>query len=360
MGMKGAKTGILDKPTLCYIGDLPDKRVDGITMTFNYNLSILSDYFLIQNVPEKSSLYSNKIGRFYQINSFWLRSFRQLQTLKPSIVYLNLPTSTLGLIKVFLIAIFSKRKGAKIIAHLHRGDLLNKINSSNFFRKLLSSLIQKTDRIIVLSKKESTRLNNMFNTTIFIALPNTIEAPPLVKTPSEKRSGFLFISNYLENKGIFDLLEVFDSMSPNSEKLSCYGTFSSDTIKKKISQYSSSHISISGPVNGIKKFEVMNGAKIFVLPSWNEGQPLVILEAMSQGLPVIATDVGFIRDLLGNDYPFLYPAKNKVALKQTIIAISKQKDLDKIGAQLKERFYDLFSPTNHKTALLKIFKPYLI
>jgi glycosyltransferase involved in cell wall biosynthesis len=53
-----------------------------------------------------------------------------------------------------------------------------------------------------------------------------------------------------------------------------------------------------GWVTGEEKKRVLNGADVFILPSYNEGVPISILEAMSYGKPIIATNVGGIPEIV--------------------------------------------------------------
>ena len=79
---------------------------------------------------------------------------------------------------------------------------------------------------------------------------------------------------------------------------------------------------------GESLFSRMRAADILVLPSYTEGLPLVVIEAMSQGLPVIASDVGGIPELIKNhDTGLLVPAGNHLALSTAIKLLVKDPGL---------------------------------
>ena len=92
-----------------------------------------------------------------------------------------------------------------------------------------------------------------------------------------------------------------------------------------------------------------------ILPSWNEGQPLVLLEAMSQGILIIATDAGFVRELLGEAYPYIYKPGDKRGLRQMIYVYSEDRDKKKLSDYLKTRYYKFYCREKHKVRLLEIF-----
>jgi len=114
----------------------------------------------------------------------------------------------------------------------------------------------------------------------------------------------LFLGWLGERKGIWDLLDVI--IEHKSELIGKFvlrfgGNGFEDEIKKKISD---NHIEdicqFEGWVNGQKKVDLLNWANVFILPSYNEGLPISILEAMSHGLPIISTPVGGIPEVVKN------------------------------------------------------------
>ena len=87
--------------------------------------------------------------------------------------------------------------------------------------------------------------------------------------------------------------------------------------------------------------EFMRKANIFVLPSEWENLPCVIIEAMASGLPIVATNVGGIPEIVNNEVGILVPPKNVLALVE---ALNKMLDnlayyqCEKIAQQAKQRF----------------------
>jgi len=77
--------------------------------------------------------------------------------------------------------------------------------------------------------------------------------------------------------------------------------------------------------------KIYTGALFFVLPTLKEGSPLVILEAMSCGLPVISTDVSGIPDILKDGYNgFLIQPKDVDGLYQKMNFLINDPKLRKI------------------------------
>jgi glycosyltransferase involved in cell wall biosynthesis len=68
-------------------------------------------------------------------------------------------------------------------------------------------------------------------------------------------------------------------------------------------------------------------ADVFVLPSRWEGQPLILQEALRAGRPIVAADVGGVRDLTGDDAAVFVPASDPAALSRAVLAVLDDPDL---------------------------------
>jgi glycosyltransferase involved in cell wall biosynthesis len=99
-----------------------------------------------------------------------------------------------------------------------------------------------------------------------------------------------------------------------------------------------------------------NAADLFVLPSKSgEGLPLVTLEAMACGLPIIATDVGGIREIVYRDYGRLVPPDNPQLLADEILTVSRMK-LAKARHELHALMKQKHSWEANTAKLIKIYE----
>jgi len=89
----------------------------------------------------------------------------------------------------------------------------------------------------------------------------------------------------------------------------------------------------------------MRSIDVFILPSLAEGTPNSIIEAMAHGLPIIATSVGGIPELLSNDCGILVEPGDHEGLAQAMKGLASDPELrERMGRAARERYFSLFSP----------------
>lgn len=130
-----------------------------------------------------------------------------------------------------------------------------------------------------------------------------------------------------------------------------------DAVQTKIVQLGiSSNFKLTGFVSDTDLPAYYNAADVFVLPSKSgEGLPLVALEAMSSGLPVIATDVGGIREVLTKNYGKLIPADNPQQMADAVLEFSK-KNLSEVKSAVRAVAEQTFSWEENVKRLTEIYE----
>jgi glycosyltransferase involved in cell wall biosynthesis len=147
-------------------------------------------------------------------------------------------------------------------------------------------------------------------------VPNGVESDWFVDEPRQREGAlrFVFLGRYERRKGVEELGQVlpallarhelqFDFIGPVPESL----------------QLGSPHVRYHGLVRDPARVrELLRSADVLVCPSWSEGMPTVILEAMASGLAIIATDVGAVRELVDESNGRLLPAGDAAALSSAL------------------------------------------
>lgn len=333
---------------LLFWGELPPETVHGISLSNQRVLDSLSNDFQIISVIDRASFGGIFRKLFYFIVSLLLLAFKGLK--RCDYFYVNTPMSSLGLWRVYiavrLISILSPN--TKIISHLHRGDFLDFVSEESN-RKLFLKFSAHLEKILVLADKCKQEIiqNHLLPESKIEVLFNTVE--PLNKAidrPTfEDENGFLFcLCNYIETKRIHSLVKIANQLSFD---IKFNGVVSSEEYMSSIKLLDSGgYCSFEGVIQGSLKETKLEKAKALILPSLNEGMPLVLLESLAQGTPVICFDVGYIKEYLGEGYPGLVTELTDQSLSERIQWLEglSQQDYLALRRRSFKLFWDNFDP----------------
>lgn len=241
----------------------------------------------------------------------------------------------------------------RIVLHVHGGSFKDFYASSP---EKVRTVLNKCDTIIALTESWKSFFLGITDGPEVVVVNNPIEPPVLMDIVNDGKVHVLFLGLLNEAKGIYDLLEVIKSGEAkyrNGMMLHVGGNGEVDKVKSMISEYGIGDIVMyEGWLDGERKIKLMNTCSVFVLPSYYEGLPVSILEAISYGQYIISTKVGGIPEIVNGDIgEFLTPGDReslKMILDRVIenpscylnresIRISAEKYMpDKIADSLKE------------------------
>jgi glycosyltransferase involved in cell wall biosynthesis len=230
----------------------------------------------------------------------------------------------------------------KSVYHIHSGEFklfYVKYNKRNIIKRV----IDKADVLIVLSDSWNRFFSSIISEKKICILNNMIEKPDFVKhyLPNRLITQFLFLGKIGEYKGIFDLLEVIkENKEYLVDKFVLYvgGDGKTAKLNKFIEKNALQDlVKFEGWVSGEKKKELLASCDVYILPSYNEGLPISILEAMSYGMPIISTNVGGIPEIVTNENGFLIEAGNKQQMLECIsYFFTHLQDMEKMGRKSSE------------------------
>lgn len=216
----------------------------------------------------------------------------------------------------------------KIVLHMHSGRFAD---FSKDHKKSVSNTLKKCDAVIALSEYWKDFFEKEFDYHKVTVVKNVI-AKPIFCKQEHKQFTLLFLGLIGFNKGIYDLLDVIDTHQEEFRGdliLKVGGNGEVEKLQELIAKKGISDIvNYEGWVSGEKKADLLNGADVYVLPSYKEGLPISILEAMSYSLPVISTRVGGIPEIIINGKNgFLINPGDKEALYESIIKLKNSEEL---------------------------------
>ncbi|MGI6657061.1 MAG: glycosyltransferase family 4 protein [Desulfobulbus sp.] len=210
------------------------------------------------------------------------------------------------------------------LIHLHGSEFLVFYHdeSSALGKGLIRSVFGHAGGILVLSLRWADAVRVFSGPTPIHILPNPIRFSAI--QPAERQGTTLLFTGRLgRRKGVFDLLEAFVSVQQQvpEARLICCGDGEVETCRNRVQQAGLSHcVDIPGWVDGAQLRQLLARADIFVLPSYDEGLPMSLLEAMAANIAVVTTPVGGIPDLIRDgDNGFLVQPGDVDALAEVLL-----------------------------------------
>jgi glycosyltransferase involved in cell wall biosynthesis len=211
--------------------------------------------------------------------------------------------------------------------------LLNAIDvfwreSTGFSRSLIMFVLNKCDVLLVQSDGIKNFVEGISDTPV-VAIYNGVEIWRYNRISSKgyfsaKTIQVVFVGGLSKNKGVFDILKAVQLIN----NIDIHFTFVGGGPVDEFLDYAhklgvNEQVSFLGRISEEKKVELLMDSHIFVLPSYAEGQPVAILEAMAAGQPIISTSVGSIPEIVsdGKNGFLIEPGDiNKLAEKISTLA----------------------------------------
>jgi len=146
----------------------------------------------------------------------------------------------------------------------------------------------------------------------------------------------LYVGNLIPTKGILELADAFAAIAAERPQLRLAAIGEGESAAALQSRARDAgvldRLLLPGPQPGSRIADWMRACDVFCLPSYSEGCPNVVLEALSCGRPVVATNVGGIPELVHENCGILISAKDPVALGQALAAaVSREWDAGAIA-----------------------------
>ena len=292
-----------------------------------YPLFYCSDYFLLIK-----RLFKDKQVRIVQVN--------------PSLV-------PVPLIRDGLILLLSKLMGRKTIVFFHgwKGYIVHFLKKKYWARKLFNFVYQQADYTLVLSTPFKNDLISLGWSPSTVHITTTMYDSKLIITPKDqagKYPRFLFLGRISQLKGVDELIEAVKLLNERGHGFECIMVGHGDKkgiiedYLKRITKIGiEHHFDFKGHLTGKEKFQAYADSDVYVFPSWTEGCPTSVLEALGAGLFVVSSDVGALPDIIK-------PYKNGILIpkKNPAILFNKMewccKEIDKVRSRRKAISSDAF------------------
>lgn len=215
--------------------------------------------------------------------------------------------------------------GKKILIHEHGGDFVGfyEKRCNGRQRRQIQKTLNLADLFLVLSEEWAEFFSGIVEPGKIRVLENAVPIPQKGKTDYSSHSA-LFLGRLCREKGIGELLEAVPAIKEQVPDFTLIlGGFwedGNDALKKQAESLKDA-VFCPGWVSPKERDRLFAECSIFVLPTWFEGQPVSLLEAMAAGLCCVASAVGGIPQIMEEGTGVLVKPRDSQQLAQTLIGL---------------------------------------
>ncbi|HXT84200.1 MAG TPA: glycosyltransferase family 4 protein, partial [Verrucomicrobiae bacterium] len=341
------------------------KEISKETVKNEYKVNVFTSTIGVKNNKEKSiknfSIHYLKSLEIAHTPIIFSLFFNLLKLPKQSVIHLHIAHA----LTPEIVFVVSKIRKIPYIAHIHldvdpsgpMGFLLKPYK--NYF---LKPVLHNATKIICLSelqKKVIAKKYTIPNSKI-VVIPNGVGNEYFFnrKINAKKEPTILFVGRLAPQKNLLTLIKAMAHLKSTC-KLQIVGEGEErDKISKLINKLHLSHITLLGKKTGKDLIQLYKNADIFVLPSIKEGVPLSLLEAMAAGLPIVASDIDGVNEIIGKSgylvknpspntfgYALEYVLSNTVLQKKLSFAVFNKAKLyhwEKVTKNIINQYNDIY------------------
>jgi glycosyltransferase involved in cell wall biosynthesis len=225
------------------------------------------------------------------------------------------------------------RMGVPVLAHHHGGAFTEFIGAEDWRVHAARRALKRTMLIAVIDERSMSLLSNWLGlpNERFVLLPNTVVVPTSVsKRRTQERDSltFLYVGRLSIEKGVDDLLEAFAGMADQMPRASLIVAGDGSQLDVLLASSRGLRVDFLGRVTAEDRDNLLDRCDVFVLPSHVENVPLALMEAMAYGLPVVATRVGGVPDMVENGSSgLIVEAGDVVGMRQAMVRCAEDGSL---------------------------------
>ncbi len=239
----------------------------------------------------------------------YARFIRVLLSGRYDVVHINPSLLPKAIVRDGIFLILAKLLGKRVLVFFHGWDVSFERKLCHYFSGIFKWTYFQADVVLVLASEFSSRLISMGYSGPVRIGSTAIDDVMLLGGDSEScalkcsREGeqfrILFLSRIVKKKGVFEAVDAYWTLKRRYPQVNL--TIAGEgpdlgSVKAYVSDKSISDVRFAGFVTGKLKVDAFRGADVYLFPTYSEGMPLSVLEAMAYGLPVVTRPVGALRD----------------------------------------------------------------
>lgn len=303
-----------------------------------------ADIFVVNTAPTWRTIHRNGLivralgggvqlirDVFFIIKALWAGGFDAI----------HLTTSGhLAAVRDLAISYVASIFGVALIYHIRFGRIPAIARSGGLEWRLIKKVMERSTSVITIDQATLLAVQQFAPGVNVCLIPNCVnmaELPQPGQGAGDQKTA-LFLGWVVPTKGVGELVEAWQKTRPAGWKLDIIGPVDEAYKASLVSSQSDDRIEFLGQLPHKESMQRMAQCDLFILPSYTEGFPNVVVEAMALGRPIIATTVGAIPEMLEGDAGILIESKNSKVLAEAISHATGDADLrHRLGAQARKK-----------------------
>jgi len=307
-------------------------------------------------------------SKWHKVVVFWqaLGQLRgALRSDEPLVVHIHFSARGSAVRKIIL-AWLTLRAGRPLILHAHSGSFDQFYERQPLFvQGVLCRVLGRADKLVVLSSywRDFYAHRCGVDAGRIMVLHNPVALPRTVPDRSQRRQlQLLFLGRLSEHKGAFDLLRAYLALPPALRERTRL-VFAGDGKVEELraaARLAGDSVEVHSWIDTQRRDALLAQSDVFVLPSYYEGVPMALLEAMAHGLPVITTRVGGIPDIVHDQVEglLLTPGEHESLVGALRLLIEDEVTRLDLGRNARARA-EHFDIDRYSTDLLRLYRQML-
>ena len=326
------------KPTILILG--PDRgAMSGVTTHVNLLLDsrLADDYDLVHFQVGSEGRDEGRFARGLRLALSPFALFFTILFRHAAVVHIHTSLNPRAYWRDLAYLFVSKLAFARVVYQVHGGKLPRDFFAgSRLLTAFLNLTLRIPDVVVVLAKCELGAYRQFIPHRNVVVIPNGIDvrpfdAVPVVRSFPDKPLRLLYIGRIAREKGLYEALQgmrIANELGVDSRLIVAGGGPELQRLRRyAVAIGLGSRVVFSGPVFGQDKVKLLEGCDAFLLPSYAEGLPYALLESMAAGVPVIATPVGAIPDVLTNGtHGLLVPPRDGKAIAEALATLAADRE----------------------------------
>jgi len=297
--------------------------------------------------------------------SLYLKWFLALIDPKTNFIHYNFPIDKRTVIRDVPLILMARFFRKKTVVHVHGGEYMHNTNVPGWAKRLLKQVFSGNDTCIFLSEEEKHFITSAYYCKRSFVLPNAVDIKDALRFERNeqdfKHLKFLFLGRICEEKGLNFIYDAFAKLLQQGFQISFTMAGKGpeeEEFVRKFSELLGNNFTFKGVVSGKEKNDLLKQTNIFLLPSFFEGLPISLLEAMSYAQIPIVTDVGAITKVVTSENNgLIVETKSAESIVKAITLLnSGETGLINMSKNARETIFNKFSPKIYIESLNKIYQ----